>query len=95
MSTGLNCSFIEVKPGEWWYILEQGSAPKNAWDWREYADAYGPFTSEDLAKTHLRNNHANPGGWDVREYVEGFAPDKVLQSLLDAAKARRSRGYGF
>jgi hypothetical protein len=37
-------------------------APKNSWDWREHARAYGPFPSQDAAVKHLQSNHANPGG---------------------------------
>ena len=42
MSTGLECDLIEVEPQQWYYVLDQGS-PRDAWDWREYANAYGPF----------------------------------------------------
>lgn len=85
MSTGLECEFIEVAPGEWYYLLEQGSAPKIAWDWREYANAYGSFRTYEEAHKHLRDHHANPGGHTVQEYVEGFKPDNMLAELLSEA----------
>lgn len=62
MSTGLNCEIIEPFPGTWYYVLEDWSAPKQAWDWREYATATGPFPSEDKAREHLRDHEPNPGG---------------------------------
>lgn len=62
MSTSLNCEFIEPFPGTWYYVLEDHFAPKNAWDWREYATATGPFPTEDEAREDMSNNHPNPGG---------------------------------
>jgi hypothetical protein len=88
MSTGLECSFVEVKPGEWWYLLESGFAPKNAWDWREFADAYGPFKTEDEASEHLRKNHANPGGSSLCPYEDGYQPDDVMKKLMEEARDR-------
>jgi hypothetical protein len=91
-STGLSCELIEWKPGEWYYILEHGNAPKNAWDWREYASAYGPFSSEEEAHDHLSNNHANPGGYSVDTYRER-GKDEVMDRLIaDAPKNTRGRG---
>lgn len=92
MSTNSECSFIEPKPGEWFYILEHYHAPKNSWDWREHATAYGPFTSNDEAEQHLSENHANPGGWSVTDNAH-FRMDPIYESLIrDArANARRSR----
>ena len=88
MSTGLNCELIEAPAGRHYYILERGSAPKNAWDWREYADAYGPFESRDEAYGHLAANHANPGGSDQVGVVDREA--EPYKSLL-AEAARRAR----
>ncbi len=64
MSTGLDCEFVEQQDG-WVYILEQPTAPKLTWDWREYADTFGPFATFEIAHDHLRDNHANPGGYAV------------------------------
>jgi hypothetical protein len=54
--------FLERKKGEWYYILERYDSPKGAWDWLDYADAFGPFESEEKTREHLFANHANPGG---------------------------------
>ncbi len=85
MSTGLECTFIEVKPGRWYYLLEDWDVPKGAFDWREYATAYGPFGTENEAVGRLDDNHANPGGWSSTPYREGFEPDEVLVRLIDEA----------
>ena len=33
MSTGLECEVVHYQ-GKWYYFLEQGSAPRERWDWR-------------------------------------------------------------
>lgn len=88
VKSGLNCDFIEVQPGEWYYILENWDAPNYAWNWREYATAYGPFTTQENASDHLDDNHANPGGYREHPYQEGFdlEKDTVLKKLVDNAK---------
>ena len=88
MSTNVNCLFIEIEPAKWYYILEDYNAPKNSWDWREYASATGPFKTEETAHTHLRNNHCNPGGSGVQEYKEpiDLEKDTVLKELIEKAE---------
>lgn len=98
MSTNSECLFVQTKPNEWFYVLEQRSAPKNAWDWREYADAYGPFATEDEASEHLRNNHANPGGSCTEPLPEGVLErnmddDNVLRDLIAEAPRNTRRRY--
>ncbi len=85
MSTGLECEFVEVKPGAWYYVLEHGSAPMMAWDWHEHASAYGPFATFEKAHDQLRRRHANPGGYSTSEYRHGFEPDETLAELVAEA----------
>lgn len=99
MSTNNECQFIEIKKGQWYYILERYNAPKNAWDWREHASCYGPFPSLDAAQNHLSNNHANPGSYGISELADGEAEpdlskDEVLKDLIENAEApKASRWY--
>ena len=86
MSTGCECAHIEVEPGRWYYLLEDYMAPKNAWDWREYASCWGPFPSEEASHEHRRRHHANPGGYSTSPYREGFELDDVLAALLAEAR---------
>lgn len=79
MSTGLDCKFIEVKPGEWYYLLEQ-------WSNRDQYDAYGPFSTSEETYKHLADNHANPGGHSTQRYEEGFQPSESLQELIANAE---------
>ncbi len=95
MSTGLNCDFIQVtenggKPNEHYYILERGDSPKGGWDWREYAEAYGPFVSFDLAMEHLNKNHSNPGGFSSgKETLASIVADPVLNKLIFTDRPQR------
>lgn len=86
MSTGLNCAFLSTA-GKHYYLLESYDAPRNAYDWHEFATAYGPFASAGAAERHLGANHANPGGWT--DYGEIAEPDATLARAL--SKAHRSR----
>lgn len=86
MSTGLECNFIEVAPGKWFYVLQDGNCPVQCWDWREYATAYGPFPTLDVAQAHLRKWHANPGGYSTEEYSADYKPDEVMAGLIATAR---------
>jgi len=80
MSSGLECQFIEIRKHRWYYLLEDSFAPTGAWDWREYAKAYGPFVNYEAADEHLVENHSNPGGHSISALPEG-------KEELDLARA--------
>ena len=82
MSTGLECQIVRLPNGKWYYILEDWDSPKGAWDWWDYASCYGPFTTQDAARTHLRQYHANPGGYGISEYTE---MDERLENMVAKA----------
>ena len=86
MSTGFECEFVEVEPDRWYYVLQNWDCPVGAWNWREYATAYGPFGSFEGARDHLHNNHANPGGYSIHQYTEGYEPDEIMTNLISAAR---------
>ena len=65
MSTGAGCHFIEKRPSEWFYELQNWPYG----EWPEYS-TYGAFSTYESAVEHLMKNHANPGGWNVSAYVE-------------------------
>lgn len=99
MSTNSECRFL-VYQNQWYYLLEDSCAPKNSWDWREYAKAYGPFASMGLADKHLSDNHANPGGFSVDETNIETLTDPVMIKLIADAPAntmppRRDNLSGF
>ena len=88
MSTGLECVFYQVGDREWFYVLENSDAPKNAFDWREYATAYGPFVDEATAERHLDRHHANPGGSHTEDLRGAKAVDETLVKLFEEARKR-------
>jgi hypothetical protein len=100
MSTGLECEFLWLqasgKPdGEWFYILQSWDCPVGAWDWHEYATAYGPFNSEDSAHEHLRANHANPGGYSTCENpLDPASLSSATQDKIQNARADRFAASG-
>lgn len=85
MSTGLECEFVNIG-SQWWYVLERGDAPKLSWDWHEYANAWGPFSSEDDAHSHLRRNHANPGGSVTSTYTDIDEVNETLRRLIEQSE---------
>lgn len=92
MSTGCECSFTEVEPNKWWYVLENYDAPKNSRDWRDHAQAYGPFETMDIAHEHLHRNHANPGGFSHLSYnpENPYTPDEIMIRLMKEAAEREA-----
>jgi hypothetical protein len=90
MSSGLNCEFLEAKPGEWYLILEDSSAPKVTWDWHEYATAYGPFETDEDGREFLRDNFSNPGGYWTIPYGDAKL-GKVYVDMISEAKENLRR----
>jgi hypothetical protein len=78
---------IEQQPSRWFYVLEDRGAPNGAWDWRDYATAYGPFPTQAAALKHLHDHHSNPGGYSVVTH-DRFRSDEVIERLLREAPAR-------
>lgn len=61
MSTGADLRYVEAKPGKWYY--EYQCYPYGC---NEDYDVYGPFSSEEKAREHCDDNHANAGGsWTI------------------------------
>lgn len=71
------------------------SAPKMAWDWREYATAYGPFESEEEANEHLSTHHANPGGYNIIEVKNPEGMDDILKELIENARKEKEKKDKF
>ena len=100
MSTGLNCDIVQKSTNEWFYILEDWDAPKQSWDWREFATAYGPFPDLEQAKKHLRENQTNPGGHNISALPEGVTEldltnKDVLRDLFEKAQNPNSEPSRF
>lgn len=87
MSQQRDCQFFEAAPNLW-YLLLDNSGIANAWDWRENAECFGPFSTLESATAEL-DNHSNPGGWTVVTN-ENFRRDDVYNTAIATAK-RSSR----
>ena len=91
MSTGLECEHVQYE-GKHYYFLQQWDCPAQCWSWREFADSFGPFDSEQEALDHRHANHANPGGYSTYNYdAEGaVAPSETTLRLIAEATVPRS-----
>ncbi len=76
MSSGADCHFTEINPGEWIYKLQQ--YPYGA---VEDYDRFGPFPTFTAAHDHLQENHQNPGGFSL-----GVHPDHKHSGPKDIDK---------
>lgn len=95
MSTGLECAFVEVEPGRWYYALENGFGDQHSDSWLDRADAYGPFATFEEAHSHLGDNHSNPGGYWIGGH-DTFTMSPRWQRLIDAApEAMSALGGSF
>jgi hypothetical protein len=94
MSTNNECLFFKWKSGMWYYLLEDCHAPKNAWDWRDHATCYGPFTDLEMAEGSLHLNHANPGGStiDPEPDWDDESLQKHVSEAIDESRRYRFRG---
>lgn len=92
MSTGAECLVVEIKPNQWYYLIERDPGNGSGDDWRDDANCQGPFASSDRAREHLDNNYPNPGGsWEV-PLKQGQAEFDLSQdATLAAAIARATR----
>jgi hypothetical protein len=63
MSSGADCFFVEKKPGEWHYEIQQ-----YPYGCTEDYNKHGPFSSFAKAEKHLDRNYSNPGGYSVQHY---------------------------
>ena len=87
MSTGYECEFVRTKDDEWFYAIEDGWGPKNAYDWRDFAVSAGPFKSEDEAIDHMQAHNANPGSWYSFDNAEDKELDATWDKLIAQARA--------
>jgi hypothetical protein len=82
MSTGADLRFVEATPGEWFYEYQCYPYGQN-----EDYDVYGPFSSEDAARDHCDDNHANAGGSYTLRHK---GKDHKLSGKPESPRRRRS-----
>ena len=82
--------FVEAADGQWFYILENEGAPKDAWDWIEFSQCFGPFpTLEDAQDDEYRSDsdtsgaevlHFKARGKKSFDAVDRMIADRVLSN---------------
>lgn len=85
MSLQRECAFIEPEPNKWYYLIDNSNIA-HQWDWRENAECFGPFPSEEAANNHLSRTQANPGGSWTTPHSE-YKPDDVLSAAIARAES--------
>jgi hypothetical protein len=74
--------FIEPEKGSWYYLQERPDAWANAWDWREEADAFGPFTSYEEACDHQYDHQNTTSGAEVWSFEDNQTASKITDVVL-------------
>ena len=90
MSRQRECLFIEPEPNRWYMVIDDSNIA-HQWDWRDTADCYGPFPSEQSA-LHELNFHTNPGGFSVLNHGT-FKMDEVYNRLIRKPIRPKSTRY--
>lgn len=93
---GQELHFVERANGKWFYLLERRDAPKDAWDWLDYAEVFGPFASYEEAAEHEYRSDSDTSGATVihfkaRGKQDFAAEDRLIDQFLAAAADRASR----
>lgn len=84
MSSGLSLLHVEYKPGQWYWIRQNGSCPVECWDWREHdPDIVGPFPTYEASDADHYTHERNTGGSCIEKY-----DPKRIDPVLDACIAR-------
>jgi len=75
--------FYETAGGDWFYVLERPHAPKDMWDWMEFADAFGPFLSLEAAEEHECQSPSDTSGATVIDYKPGSIPKTAIDLITE------------
>jgi hypothetical protein len=76
MSTGFECQLVKTPDG-WYCVLQDYSCPVGAFDWTDYAVAYGPCADAEEAYMEMSEHNANPGGYSrISDPPQGYI-DKI------------------
>lgn len=89
MSLQRETEFIEIEGAGWFWVVEDGHAPKDAWDWREYASCRGPFATQAETDADCMRRNGNTGGYSTGRLTAGqVLADPVLKGLVEKALGR-------
>lgn len=93
MSIDKECEFVQISTHEWFYLI--GPQKKRHWgkeDWREQAQAFGPFHSSTHAADHLNRSQSGVRGYLLHYLPDGrqelnWEEEPLLQKLIQQSRA--------
>ncbi len=88
-----SCLYIENEDTTWFYLVENEDSPEDAWDWREYSTAHGPFDTLDEAMDHRADNNPGVSGAEIRHHTPNAPLPEIVQSKIDEATAAADNTY--
>jgi hypothetical protein len=84
MSTGYDCKFVEVKPGQWYMCLANWRTRESTSD---ESTIVGPFATQQEAIRYLDEHESNPGGYLVLDHED--AKGMRASTLADIVRFAR------
>ncbi len=88
-----SCIYIENEDSTWFYLAENEDSPEDAWDWREYATAFGPFDSLEEAADHRVDNRPDVSGCEIRRHNPSAPLPEIVREKIDEAMAAPESTY--
>lgn len=82
-----SCLHIETEDSTWFYLIESDDSPEDAWDWREYSTAHGPFDALNEAMDHRADNSPGVCGSEIMHYNPSDPLAEVVQAKIAEAIA--------
>ncbi len=90
MSQNRELEFVEIEAGKWFYLLEDRMAPKDSWDWREFATGYGPFATYEEAQHHQYDLSSISTPGHTVTPLEHFTMTPAIAALVKDATLERA-----
>lgn len=88
-----SCLHIETEDSTWFYLVENEDSPEDAWDWREYSTAHGPFDTLDEAMDHRADNIPGVSGSEIRRHSPSSPLPEVVQAKIAEVTAAAANKY--
>lgn len=88
-----SCLHIETEDSTWFYLVENEDAPENAWDWREYSTAHGPFDTLEEAMDHRADNSPGVSGSEIRHHSPSNPHPEIVHAKIAEAAAAAVNTY--
>jgi hypothetical protein len=86
-----SCLYIENEDTTWHYLVEDEDSPEDAWDWREYSTASGPFDTLEEAMEHRAGTRSDVSGSEIRKYTPNTPLPEVVRTKIEEATAAAAK----